>query len=203
MYGFQAISKGGRKGQDELADNAEPVSGVAERYASALFELARDEKALDDVAQELDQFAEMMEASEDLTTLVRSPAFTADEQTRAVSAILAKAGINGLGGNLIKTAADNRRLFAVPGMITAFHRLLAKERGEVSATVTSAEPLSDAQLNALRAALKEAIGKDPLLEQHVDASLIGGLIIQVGSRMIDTSLRTKLNSMKYAMKEAG
>ncbi len=186
-----------------MAESGEPVSGVAERYASALFDLARDENALDAVAKELDDFRQMLDESDELSALVRSPAFTSDEQTRAVSAVLDKAGVTGLGGKLIKTAAKNRRLFAVPDMIIAFRRMLAKERGEISATVTSAEPLSDAQLKALKAALKEAIGKDPLLEQKVDESLIGGLIVQVGSRMIDTSLKTKLNSMKYAMKEAG
>lgn len=186
-----------------MTDSGEPVSGVAERYASALFELAREAGDLDSVAAELDAFAAMLDDSADLVSLVRSPAFTSDEQTRAVSAVLDKAGLKGLGANLIKTAAANRRLFAVPDMITAYRRLLAKERGEISAAVTSAEPLSDGQLTALKAALKEAIGKDPLLEQKVDASLIGGLIVQVGSRMVDTSLRTKLNSMKYAMKEAG
>lgn len=186
-----------------MADNAEPVSGVAERYASALFELAREEKALDAVAGELDAFAKMLDDSDDLRALVRSPAFTSEEQTRAVSAVLAKAELTGLGANLIRTAAANRRLFAVPDMIVAYRRLLAKERGETSATVTSAEPLSDSQVTALKAALKDALGKDVTLDQKVDEALIGGLIVQVGSRMIDTSLRTKLNSMKYAMKEAG
>lgn len=186
-----------------MADKAEPVSGVAERYASALFELAREENAFDSVAGELDAFAKMLDESDDLRTLIRSPAFTSEEQTRAVSAVLAKAELKGLGANLIRTAAANRRLFAVPDMIVAYRRLLAKERGETSASVTSAEPLSDGQVTALKAALKEALGKDVTLDQKVDDALIGGLIVQVGSRMIDTSLRTKLNSMKYAMKEAG
>lgn len=186
-----------------MADRAEPVSGVAERYASALFELAREAGTLDAVAAELNDFSTLLEESADLRSLVRSPTFTSAEQTRAVSAVLEKAGITGLGANLIKTAAANRRLFVVPAMITAYRQLLSKERGEINATVTSAEPLSDGQLTTLKAALKEAIGKDPLLELKVDPALIGGLVIQVGSRMIDTSLRTKLNSMKYVMKEAG
>ena len=186
-----------------MADSAEPVSGVAERYASALFELAREDGALDSVAAELGSFAKLLEESADLRSLIRSPAFTSAEQSRAVAAVIDKAGINGLGANLIKAAADNRRLFAVPDMITAYRRLLSRERGEINATVTSAEPLSASQLTDLKAALKDAMGKDVLLDQTVDASLIGGLIVQVGSRMVDTSLRTKLNSMKYAMKEAG
>lgn len=186
-----------------MAEKAVTVSGVAERYAAALFDLARDENALDAVAGDLTNFQALLDESEDLTRLVRSPVFSADEQTRAVTAVLDKAGIKGLAANLIKVAAANRRLFAVPEMIVAYRRMLSKERGEIFASVTSAEPLSDSQVAALKAALKDAMGKDVLLDQKVDAALIGGLIVQVGSRMIDTSLRTKLNAMKYAMKEAG
>lgn len=186
-----------------MADEAVTVSGVAERYASALFDLARDEGQLDAVAADLNSFDKLLKESEDLTRLVRSPVFTSEEQTRAVTAILGKAGITGLAANLIKVAAANRRLFAVPQMIAGYRQMLAKERGEITASVTSAEPLSDSQVAAVKAALKEAMGKDVLLDQKVDPALIGGLVIQVGSRMIDTSLRTKLNAMKYAMKEAG
>lgn len=205
MRDLAATEGSGRGGAKDakVADEPTTVSGVAERYASALFELAREDGALDAVATDLDNFMAMLAESEDLTRLVRSPVFSADEQTRAVAAVLDKAGIKGLTANFIKVAAANRRLFAVPEMIVGFRQKLAKERGEISASVTSAEPLSDAQINAVKAALKDAMGKDVLLDQKVDASLIGGLIIQVGSRMIDTSLRTKLNAMKYAMKEAG
>ncbi len=186
-----------------MADSAITVSGVAERYASALFELAREEEVLEAVAGDLDLFEALLNESNDLNRLVRGPVFTAAEQVRAIAAILDKAGINGLAARLIKVAATNRRLFAVPDMITAYHQKLSKERGEISATVTSAEPLSDAQIDSVKQALKEATGKDVELDRKVDAALIGGLVIQVGSLMIDTSLRTKLNAMKYAMKEAG
>lgn len=186
-----------------MADEPTTVSGVADRYASALFELARDTDALDTVATDLDNFNTLLGESDDLDRLVRSPVFSADEQTQAVTAVLDKAGIGGLAANLIKVAASNRRLFAVPEMIVGYKRRLAKERGETSASVTSAEPLSAEQIAAVKAALKVAIGKDVLLDEQVDPTLIGGLIVQVGSRMIDTSLRTKLNAMKFAMKEAG
>ncbi len=186
-----------------MADEAVTVSGVAARYAAALFDLARDEGALDAVATDLANFQSLLDESEDLLRLVKSPVFSSEEQTRAVGAVLDKAGIDGLASNLIKVAATNRRLFAIPEMIVAFRQMLSKERGEIFATVTSAEPLSDSQIATLKAALKDAMGKDVLLDQKVDLSLIGGLIVQVGSRMIDTSLRTKLNAMKYAMKEAG
>jgi len=186
-----------------VADEPTTVSGVADRYASALFELAREEGALDAVAADLNRFHSMLAESEDLQRLVRSPVFSSEEQTRAISAVLEKAGIGGLAANLIKVAAANRRLFVVPEMTVGFRRKLAKERGEISASVTSAEPLSADQINTVKLALKEAIGKDVLLDESVDPTLIGGLIVQVGSRMIDTSLRTKLDAMKYAMKEAG
>ncbi len=186
-----------------MAEEAVTVSGVAERYAAALFDLARDEKALDAVGDDLANFQSLLDESEDLMRLVRSPVFSAEEQTRAVAAILDKAGIKGMAANLIKVSAANRRLFAVPEMIIAYRQMLSKERGEIFASVTSAEPLSDSQVAALKAALKDAMGKDVLLDQKTDAALIGGLVVQVGSRMIDTSLRTKLNAMKYAMKEAG
>lgn len=186
-----------------MVDEPTTVSGVANRYASALFELAREEDALDAVAVELNRFRALLAESDDLLRLVRSPVFGADEQTRAISAVLEKAEISGLASNLIKVAATNRRLFVVPEMIVGFQRRLAKERGEISASVTSAEPLSTEQIKAVKSALKEAIGKDALLDENVDPTLIGGLIVQVGSRMIDTSLRTKLDAMKYAMKEAG
>jgi F-type H+-transporting ATPase subunit delta len=186
-----------------VAEAGTTVSGVAERYAAALFDLARDETALDEVAADLASFAKLMEESADLTRLVRSPVFTAEEQTRAISAVLEKAGIGVLTSNFLKVVARNRRLFTVSEMIRSFRQMLAREKGELTAVVTSAEPLSEPQLAALATALKETTGKDVVLDRRVDARLIGGLVIQLGSRMIDTSLRTKLNALKFAMKEAG
>ena len=186
-----------------MAEIASHESGVAARYATALFELARDEGVLDTVEADLKGFASLTEESADLQRLVRSPVFSAEDQLRAITAVLAKAEIGGLVGNLIKVAAHNRRLFAVPDMTAAFGRLLAQHRGEVSAEVTSAEPLSEAHVAALKAALKGSLGKDVALDTRVDPSLIGGLIVRVGSRMIDGSIKTKLNSLKLAMKEVG
>ena len=186
-----------------MAASTSNVSGVAQRYANALFELALDENALPAVENDLNRFAALIEESPDLKRLVRSPVFSASEQLRAIDAILSKDQITGMVANLIKVAAGNRRLFAVPDIITAFKRLAAKQRGEGAAEVTSAEPLSDAHVADLKAALKASLGKDVSLDTHVDPSLIGGLIVKVGSRMIDGSLRTKLNSLKLAMKEVG
>lgn len=186
-----------------MADTISRESGVAERYATALFELAEDTGALDATEADLKRFAGLVEESADLKRLVRSPVFSADEQLRAISAVLDKAEIGGLVGNFIRVVTQNRRLFAVADITHAFGRLLARHRGEVSAEVTSAEPLSEAHLGDLKAALKARLGKDVALETHVDSSLIGGLIVRVGSRMIDGSIKTKLNSLKLAMKEVG
>jgi F-type H+-transporting ATPase subunit delta len=186
-----------------VADSIAQSSGVAERYANALFELASDSKSVDAVEKDLNQFSALLAESPDLLRLVRSPVFSADEQLRAITGVLDKAGIGGLVANLVKVAAANRRLFAVPDMIAAYKRLAARERGEVSAEVTSAAPLTETQSADLKAALKASLGKDVTLVPHVDPSLIGGLIVKVGSRMIDGSLRTKLNSLKLAMKEVG
>ncbi|MGV8839661.1 MAG: F0F1 ATP synthase subunit delta [Bauldia sp.] len=186
-----------------MADTGSVVSGVAERYASALFDLARDESALDEVAGDLGDLARLLDESEDLRSLVRSPVYSAEEQTNAIGAVMAKAEIGVLTSNFVKVVARNRRLFALSDMIRSFRTRLAQERGELAGTVTSAEPLSEGQLAALRAALKDAVGKDVVLDRKVDPALIGGLVVQVGSRMVDTSLRTKLNALRFAMKEAG
>jgi F-type H+-transporting ATPase subunit delta len=182
---------------------ASRVSTVAERYATALFELALDANQLAGVETDLGRFSSLIADSADLKRLVTSPVFSAEEQTRAVAAVLERTGIGGLVANLIKVAASNRRLFVVPDVITAFRRLVASHRGEVSAEVTSAEPLSKKHVAALKQALKTSLGKDVSLETSVDPALIGGLIVRVGSRMLDGSLKTKLNSLKLAMKEVG
>ncbi|WP_398469753.1 F0F1 ATP synthase subunit delta [Tardiphaga sp.] len=179
------------------------VSGVSGRYATALFELARDEKSVDAVKADLDKFAALLNESADLARLVRSPVFTADDQRKALGAVLAKAGISGVTANLLNVLVANRRLFAVSDVIRAFNALVAKFKGEATADVTVAEPLSDKNLDALKAALKSVTGKDVALNVKVDPSIIGGLVVKLGSRMVDSSLRTKLNSIKHAMKEAG
>ncbi|PLX37886.1 MAG: F0F1 ATP synthase subunit delta [Hyphomicrobiales bacterium] len=179
------------------------VSPVAQRYAAALYELAAEAKAVESVEADLERFAALLAESEDLRRLVRSPVFQASEQAKALGAIMEKAGIGGLAANFVQLAARNRRLFAVPDMINGFKKLAADARGEVAADVTSAETLSDAEVKDLAEALKSVTGKTVKLNQTVDASLIGGLVVRLGSRMIDTSLKTKLNSLKIALKEVG
>jgi F-type H+-transporting ATPase subunit delta len=186
-----------------VAGEVDTPSGVAGRYATALFELALEEKALETVEQDLNRFTSALDAVEDLRRLVRSPVFTAEEQERAIAAILEKIEIEGLTANFLKLIAKNRRLFAAPDMIKAFRALLARHRGQTSGEVTSALSLTEGQLRALQSALKAALHKDVQLDKKVDATLLGGLVVKVGSRMVDSSLRTKLNSLKQTMKEVG
>ena len=185
-----------------MAENPS-VSGVSGRYATALFELARDEKSIDAVKADLDAFDAMLADSADLKRLVRSPVFSSDTQVKALSAVLDKAGISGISANFLKVLTSNRRLFAVDQVIRAFRALVAKFKGEATADVTVSETLSDKNLDALKTALKSVTGKDVSLNVKVDPSIIGGLVVKLGSRMVDSSLRTKLNSIKHAMKEAG
>ena len=176
------------------------ISGVAERYASALFELARAEGTIDAVEGDLADFEALLSSSPELQRLVRSPVFSADEQFQAISAVVDKAGMTGIAGNFIKVVGRNRRLFAVPDMIRGFRRLAADHRGETSAEVSVAHELSDDQRAELADTLRGIVGKDVALAVTVDESLLGGMVVKVGSRQIDTSLRTKLNNMRQALK---
>ncbi|HEY5216407.1 MAG TPA: F0F1 ATP synthase subunit delta [Pseudolabrys sp.] len=179
------------------------ISGMAGRYANALFELALEDKAVDAVKKDLEQFDAMVAGSTDLNRLVRSPVFGVEDQLKALSAVLDKAGIKGLAANFLRVITGNRRLFAVRDMIRSYRALVSAHKGEVSAQITVAEPLSDKNLDALKSALKTVTGgKDIDLDVKVEPAIIGGLIVKVGSRMVDSSLRTKLNAIKFAMKEA-
>jgi F-type H+-transporting ATPase subunit delta len=186
-----------------VANSSSPISGVAERYARSLFELARETNSVASVEADLNGFQAMLDGSDDLKRLIGSPVFTAEDQAKAIAAIADKAGIRGLAGNFLRVVAANRRLFAVPGMIRAFRRIAAEERGEASAEVTSAHALTFEQQAELKAALKTVAGKDVTVAVTVDPSLLGGMIVKMGSRQIDTSLKTKLNSLKLALKEVG
>ena len=181
----------------------EPIlAGVAGRYATALFDLAQEASAIEVVKSDLDRFDVLIAESPDLVRLVRSPVFSASEQLQALSAVLDRAGIGGLAANFLKLVVTNRRLFAVRDMIKAFRQLVAKHKGEATAEVTVAEQLKSQHVDALRAALKSVTGKDVDLDVKIDPAIIGGLVVKLGSRMVDSSLRTKLNAIKHAMKEA-
>ncbi len=178
------------------------VGGVAGRYALALLELAEEQNALDQVAQDLRDLKTMIGESEDLRRLLRSPLFGRSQQEAALGAVLEKAGTGELTRRFAMVVARNRRLFALDDMIDAYLTELARKRGEVTAKVTSARPLNEAQTNALTEALRRAVGSKVTVESAVDADLLGGLVVRVGSRMIDASLKTKLMKLQQAMKGA-
>ncbi|MGP0090737.1 MAG: F0F1 ATP synthase subunit delta [Xanthobacteraceae bacterium] len=185
-----------------MASEEPIVSGMAGRYATALFELALEQGAIDAVKSDLDRFEALIAGSPDLTRLVRSPVFGAEVQLKALSAVLDKAGIGGVAANFLKVVTANRRLFAVREMIRGYRAMVARHNGEITASVTVAEQPSETHLNALREVLKSITGKAVDLDVKVDPAIIGGLVVKLGSRMVDSSLRTKLNSIKQAMKEA-
>lgn len=179
------------------------VSGIAGRYATALFELAAERKVLDEAARNLEAIRALLEESDDLRRLVRSPLFKRDDQARAMEAVMDRLDIGDLVLNFIGVVARNRRLFTLPEIIRDFNALLARHRGEVAASVASASPLSEQQIAAIEAALRAAVGTDVTLQANVDPLLIGGLVVKVGSRMIDSSVGTKLQNLRLAMKGVG
>ncbi len=187
-----------------MAEQDDIVSGVAGRYASALFSLARDARQTDEVAAALASFDRLIAESPDLQRLVRSPVFSAQDQLKALSAILERAGVSGLAANFIKLVAVKRRLFAVRDMIAEYGKLNDAFRGVTRAEVTSAAPLTDANVAALKDSLRAVSGgKQVELTAKVDPSIIGGLVVKLGSRMVDGSLKTKLNAIRVRMKEVG
>jgi F-type H+-transporting ATPase subunit delta len=187
-----------------LAEAGDIVSGVSGRYASALLALALERRETSAVADALARFDGMIAESPDLMRLVRSPIFSADEQLKALGALLDQAGISGIAANFIRLVAAKRRLFAIRAMIADYGKLNDRFRGVTRAQVTSAAPLSDENVAALKDSLRAISGeKDVELNVKLDPSLIGGLIVQLGSRMVDGSLKTKLNAIRTRMKEVG
>ena len=201
-HGRDCVKNDERQVAESSSKEAPGVSGVAGRYALALFDLARDEKALDVVMKGLDSFEGLLRESPDLQRLVKSPVYSSEEQVRAIGAVLDRAGISGLTANFIRLVASRRRLFALPGMIAAYRGMLARSKGVVSAEVRLAEEPSPRVMEDIKAALRAMTSSEVDLKLKIDPALIGGLVVQVGSRMIDSSLRTKLNSIRIAMKEA-
>ncbi|HKK30988.1 MAG TPA: F0F1 ATP synthase subunit delta [Alphaproteobacteria bacterium] len=183
-----------------MATSIGPASGLAERYAGALYELADEAKTLDQVADDLRSLKALYEESADFRRLIRSPVLGWEDQERALAAIAERYGAQRLTSNFLRLVARNRRLFALPEMADAFLAILAERRGEVRAKITAARPLSDEQMKRLETALRDVAGAKVTLETAVDSSLLGGMVVQLGSRMYDSSLRTKLQRLQHAMK---
>jgi F-type H+-transporting ATPase subunit delta len=190
------------QGAGDVAGEQPLLAGVAARYAAALFDLAQETRATDAVKADLERFDALIEQTPDLARLVRSPVFSSEDQLKALAPILERSGIGGLAAQFVKLSAANRRLFAIRDMVRAYRELVAREKGEATANVTVAEQLKPEHLAALRDALKAVSGKEVDLDVKIDPAIIGGLVVKLGSRMVDASLRTKLNAMKHAMKEA-
>ena len=177
---------------------------MAGRYAQALFDLAKDSQTTDKVADDLSTFKRMIDESDDLRRFLKSPTFSADEQVKALGALLQTAGVAGTAANFLKLVATKRRLFALEDMIRNYTKLNDAEKGVARAQVTVAEPLKDAHVLALKDAIASVAGtSDVAIDIKVDPSIIGGMIVKLGSRMVNSSLKTKLNMIRTRMKEVG
>ena len=185
-----------------MPDQTANASGLAGRYASALFDLARDQEALDAVAGDLADFKDLLRDSADLRRLTLSPVISRDDQRRALVAVAEKAGAHDLTRRFLGLLAEKRRLFVLPQIIDAFEGMLAAHRGEINAEVISAVPLTDEQRQTVERQLTNAAGQRVQIRTGVDPDLLGGLIVRVGSRMIDASLRSKLHQLELAMRGA-
>ncbi len=183
-----------------MASEATGVSGLAGRYATALFDLADQEKVLDQVATDLRTIGGMIDESADLKRLIRSPVLSRDAQGAAMKALLERADLSAMTRNFVGLVARNRRLFALPGMIAGYLQLLAERRGEIRAEVTAAQELSPLQVAVVKDQLKKAVGSKVTVDIRVDPAIIGGLVVKVGSRMVDSSLRSKLQRLQLAMR---
>ncbi len=186
-----------------MSEPASISAGIAGRYATAVFELAKEAKGLSGLEADVAALAQALKDSADLREVIASPVFSRDEQGRAMSALAVRMGLSSTVANTLALMAANRRLFVLPQLLAALGEMIAEEKGEVTAEVTAAAELTKAQAEKLAASLKKTVGKTVKLNTTVDESLIGGLIVKVGSKMIDTSIRSKLASLQNAMKEVG
>ncbi|MEI6557757.1 MAG: F0F1 ATP synthase subunit delta [Rhodospirillaceae bacterium] len=186
-----------------MASDGTAASGLAVRYAAALFDLATERNGLDQVASDLTRLKDLLAQSPDLRRFLRSPVLTWAQQSQALGALLQKAEISALTQQFVALVAKNRRLFALSGMIEAFLADLARKQGKVSAEITVAQSLTESQTATMNAAVKKALGDKVAISVTVDSSLLGGMVVKVGSRLIDNSLRTKIDKLQLAMKAPG
>ncbi len=186
-----------------MSEPASISSGIAARYATAVFELAKEEKSVAKIESDLDALEAALNDSEDFRDLIASPVYSRDAQGKAIIALAKKMGLTTIMTNVLALMAQKRRLFVLPQLVGALRAQIAEDKGEVTADVVSAKALTKTQTDKLAKTLKERVGKDVKINATVDESLIGGLIVKVGSKMIDTSIASKLNSLQNAMKEVG
>lgn len=186
-----------------VAQSASISANIAGRYAQAVFDIAREDKALDALAGGVDALAQALEVSADLRAMIASPVLGRDEQTAAIAAVAKALDLPQSLANALAVMGGNRRLFALPQLVARLRELIAEARGEVTADVTSAQPLSKEQAARLQKVLADKTGKTVKLNTSVDESLIGGMIVKLGSSMIDSSVRSRLGALQNAMKEVG
>ncbi len=190
-------------GRMDVSESASISSGIAERYAAAVFDIAKEENAIGTLEANVDDLAAALADSSDLRDLINSPVYSRDVQGQAIAAVAKKMGLTNIMTNTLSLMASKRRLFVLPALISSLRGMISEHKGEVTADVTSAVALSAAQSKKLAETLKAQVGKDVKINATVDEALIGGLVVKVGSKMIDTSIRSKLNSLQNAMKEVG
>ncbi len=186
-----------------MSESASISTGIASRYATAVFELAKEASGLDALGADTETLGDALATSPDFRALIASPIYSRDAQGKAVTAVAEKMGLSDTFRNTLALMASKRRLFVLPQLVRELARLIAEEKGEVTAEVTAAQALTDAQQAKLAATLKARVGSDVKINMAVDESLIGGLVVKVGSRMIDTSIRSKLAALQNTMKEVG
>ena len=186
-----------------MSEPASITDGIAYRYATAIFELAKEDNSLPRIREDADALAAALDESADLRDLIRSPIYGRDEQKAAIGAVADRMDLHPLAGNTLRLMADKRRLFVLPDLIDALRALIAEENGEVTADVIAAKELSDDQRGRLAETLRKSVGRDVNINLSVDEALIGGLVVKVGSKMIDTSIRSKLDTLQNTMKEVG
>jgi F-type H+-transporting ATPase subunit delta len=190
----------------ERVDVSEPASistGIASRYAAAMFELSRDQGEMSQLEADVDTLDAALKDSADLRTLISSPLYSREELARAVDAVGAATGLSQSFRNLLGLMAQNRRLFVLPQLLARLRAMIAEAKGQVTAEVTSAKALTKTQSERLAKALSASAGKDVKIVATVDESLIGGLVVKIGSKMIDSSIRSKLMALQNTMKEVG
>ncbi|MEM9578671.1 MAG: F0F1 ATP synthase subunit delta [Pseudomonadota bacterium] len=186
-----------------MSETASISTSIAGRYATAVYEIAKDENAVPALEDDINALRSALAESDDFRALINSPVYTREEQSSAISALAAKMGLSGTVANTLSLMAQKRRLFVLPHLLSTLREVIAEDKGEVTADVVSAKALTKAQSDKLSKTLTASTGKTVTLNATVDESLIGGLVVKVGSRMIDTSIRSKLNSLQNAMKEVG
>ena len=203
MSDTQKTEAGATSGRWDVSEPIGISSGIAARYATAIFEIASENGKIAELETSIDDLGAALEDSADLRDLISNPIYSRSEQKAAIGAVAQRMKLRPVLRNALGLMAEKRRLFVLPQLLVQLRDLIAAHKGEITGDVVSAKPLTDAQMSALRDQLKQAVGKDVKLNATVDESLIGGLVVKVGSKMIDTSIRSRLNSLQNAMKEVG